>query len=171
MPEPIATVTVAYERFMRRLQAQRAPDVVDIGISMAQIKVLHVVAAADDGLAMSHLAARVGTSLSTVSGLVDRLVEHGYLARHADPLDRRHVVVSAEPAAIELMDRFRELGRRQFHDLIGRVAADDLATLTRAFDILERAASDLASDLAETQTDQKPEAQDANGPSAPGRAT
>jgi DNA-binding MarR family transcriptional regulator len=163
-PGTVPTVTAAYERFMRRLQAQRAPDVVDIEISMAQVKVLHVVAAAPDGLAMSQLAVRVGTSLSTVSGLVERLVDHGYLARHADPTDRRQVVVAVLPAAVELMDRFRELGRRLFRDLIERVADDDLSTLTRAFDILERAAADLAASH-DPGTQDDPGPSDTGGPS------
>ena len=44
-------------------------------------------------LHMSELVARLGVSLSTVSGLVDRVVDHGLATRREDPVDRRQVVV------------------------------------------------------------------------------
>ena len=43
---------------------------------------------------MSDLVARLGVSLSTVSGLVDRVVDHGLATRREDPADRRQVVVA-----------------------------------------------------------------------------
>ena len=85
---------------------------------MAQAKVLYVVLAAGE-LRMSELAARLGVSSRTASGLVDRLVELGLLSRHDDPADRRQVVVATTPEAVALLERFRELNQRQLRELLG----------------------------------------------------
>ena len=71
---------------------------------------------------MSELAARLGVTSSTATGLVDRLVELGLLARHDDPADRRQVVVSATPEAQANLEHFRELNSRRMRELLERLA-------------------------------------------------
>ena len=63
---------------MRRLAELHAPEFLEIAVTMAQAKVLYLVGAAGE-MHMSELVARLGVSLSTASGLVDRLVDHGLL--------------------------------------------------------------------------------------------
>jgi DNA-binding MarR family transcriptional regulator len=79
---------------MNRLIGAHAPEFTEAGVTMAQAKVLYVVMAAGE-LRMSELAARLGVSSSSASGLADRLVELGLLRRHDDPDDRRQVMVAA----------------------------------------------------------------------------
>lgn len=141
----------AFQSFMQRIQTQRSPASLDIGISMAQVKVLHAVAAARS-LHASEVAARVGTSPSTITGLVDRLVEHGLLARRHDPDDRRQVLITTTQAGLDLLDKFRELNRRMLDALLLHVPADDLPDVTRAFRILHRAAQAMAADI-DTEAD------------------
>jgi len=146
----------AFEAFMQRVQTQRTPAILDIGISMAQVKVLHAVAASQ-GLHANELATRVGTTPSTISGLVDRLVDHELLARRDDPTDRRQVLITTTPAGMELLDRFRELNRRMLESLLLHVPEDDLPHVTRAFGILDQAARSMAAD-AQSHPDQQPAA-------------
>ena len=77
---------------------------------MPQAKTLHLVAA-EGRIRMSVLATRLGVTLSTVSGLVERLVEAGCVVRHDDPVDRRQVVVTLTPEGDALIERFRDLNR------------------------------------------------------------
>lgn len=146
----------AFQAFMQRVQTQRTPAILDIGISMAQVKVLHAVAASQ-GLHANELATWVGTTPSTISGLVDRLVEHGLLARRDDPTDRRQVLITTTPAGLELLDRFRELNRRMLDSLLLHVPEVDLPHVTRAFAILDQAAQAMAAD-AQTDHDHPPAA-------------
>jgi DNA-binding MarR family transcriptional regulator len=89
---------------------------------------------------MSALTARLGVSISTVSGLVDRLVDHDLVARRDDPVDRRQVILAPTQAGQALVDRFRELGSAQFRGLLERLAPDDVAAVGRAIAILAGAA-------------------------------
>jgi DNA-binding MarR family transcriptional regulator len=123
---------------MHRLIAGHASDISEVGVTMAQAKVLYVVMAADR-LRMSELAARLGIGLSSASGIVDRLVELSMLRREDDPNDRRQVVVSATRQAQELIERFRELNQRQLRELLGRLDADELAVIGQSLDIFDRA--------------------------------
>ena len=86
-----------------------APEFLAVDVTMSQAKLLYLVTA-QPGIVMSALAAQLGVSLSTVSGLVDRLVEHGHIERREDPADRRQqrVTVTAEGASV--VERMREKG-------------------------------------------------------------
>ncbi|MER3418516.1 MAG: hypothetical protein C4343_05345 [Chloroflexota bacterium] len=138
-----ATIIAGYERLMQRLAERHAPDFLDIAVTMPQAKVLYVVGAAGR-LHMSELAARLGVSLSTVSGLVDRLVDQGLLDRRDDPADRRQVLVSLTSTGTAFIDRFRELNARQLRELLDVLNEEELADVERALAHLDRAAERLA---------------------------
>ena len=134
----VAATVAAFERFMDRLAAEHKPPL-DVSISMAQLRCLHLIAASGE-VHMSRLVAQLGVSISTVSGLVDRLVDHGFVSRHDDPRDRRQVVVAATPAGTAFLDRMRELGNAQFRELIAHLTPADLRVVRRSIEILSRAA-------------------------------
>jgi len=46
---------------------------------------------------VTELATLIGTPASTLTGILDRLVEHGFLLRSQDPSDRRSVCMVAMP--------------------------------------------------------------------------
>ena len=119
---------------MHRLIEGHAPEFTEVGVTMAQAKVLYVVAAAGE-LRMSELASRLGVGMSAASEQVDRLVDLGFLTRRSDAADRRQVVVTTTPAAVELLERFRELNQRQLRELLERLDADELAVVDRSIEI------------------------------------
>ncbi len=139
----LSAIVAGYERLMHRLAELHAPDFLEIALTMPQAKVLYLVGAAGQ-LRMSVLAARLGVTLSTVSGLVDRLVEQGLLDRRDDPADRRQVVLSLTGEGVAFLERFRELNARQLRQLLARLADDELDVVRRALDHLDRAAAELA---------------------------
>ena len=61
-----------------------------------------------DGLSPHALAERAGVTRGTITGLLDGLERDGFLARHADQLDRRKLLVRLSPkgaaAAATLVD-------------------------------------------------------------------
>jgi len=123
---------------MHRLIEGHAPEFTEVGVTMAQAKVLYVVAAAGE-LRMSELASRLGVGMSAASEQVDRLVDLGFLTRRSDAADRRQVVVTTTPAAVELLERFRELNQRQLRELLERLDADELAVVDRSIEIFANA--------------------------------
>ena len=137
----IDRVVAAYELLMHRIASSHAPDLLEVAVTMSQAKVLYLIAAAQ-GMRMSELAVRLGVSISTTSGLVDRLVEHGLLARHDDPADRRQVVVTITPTGSANLERFRELNAAQMRRLLARLADPELDIVERATALLAAAAAD-----------------------------
>lgn len=131
-----------FDAFMQRIASSHAPEFIEVGITMSQAKVLYLVHAAGE-LRMSELAARLGVTLSTTSGLVDRLVESGLLARRDDPADRRQVLLRVTEGGIDQLDQLRELNASHLVVMLARVRDDDLLVIERAIGILTAAADDL----------------------------
>jgi DNA-binding MarR family transcriptional regulator len=132
----------AYDRFHQRMVALNSPDLVDMSLTLAQLKAIYVVAAAGS-LSMGALSERLGTALSTTSGTVDRLVRRGLLARAEDPDDRRQVIVRATDDALEQIEHLSELGRARMRDLLLRLPSDaDVKTIERAIRLLTDAVGD-----------------------------
>ena len=128
---------------MHRLADNHAPEFLEIDITMPQAKLLYLIGAAGE-LHMSEIVGRLGVSLSTVSGLVDRVVDHGLATRREDPADRRQVVVGLTPEGADFIDRFRELNARQMRDMLAVLDATELEQVRSALAALDRAATRLA---------------------------
>ncbi len=135
----IDRIVAAYETLMHRVASAHAPEFLGVGVTMSQAKVLYLVQAEPD-LRMSDLSAHLGVSLSTVSGVVDRLVDQGFLARRDDPADRRHVVLRITDAGLTQLQLFRELSAGQVRALLYRLDLADLPVVEQALDLLAAAA-------------------------------
>jgi DNA-binding MarR family transcriptional regulator len=139
----VRRIAEAHERLMHLLSAGHLADFLEMPITMSQAKVLYLVASAGE-IHMAELPGRLGVSLSTVSGLVDRLVDHGLLVRREDPADRRQVVVGMTDAGAAAIERFRELNVRQLRELLDRVEPVALPDVERGYAILVEAAAAVA---------------------------
>jgi DNA-binding MarR family transcriptional regulator len=131
----IDELVAGFERLMQRLADTHAPDFLEIAVTMPQAKLLYLLGASGE-LHMSELVTRLGVSLSTVSGLVDRVVDAGLASRREDALDRRQVVVSLTSAGADFVDRFRELNARQMRELLEEVDEAGLRHVQGAIDAL-----------------------------------
>ena len=136
---------------MHRMADSHAPEFLEIAVTMPQAKLLYLLGAAGD-LHMSELVTRLGVSLSTVSGLVDRIVEAGLATRREDRADRRQVVVGLTPVGITFIDRFRELNARQMRELLDHLDDAELASVHAALAALSHAADRLAARSEERAT-------------------
>lgn len=143
----VAEVIAGYEALMQRLADTHTPEFLEIAISMPQAKLLYLLSAGGE-LHMSALVHRLGVSLSTISGLVDKVVDQGLATRREDPADRRQVVVGLTPAGHDFIDRFRELNARQMRELLDLLDDVDLARVRDAMTALAVAADRLASNPA-----------------------
>jgi DNA-binding MarR family transcriptional regulator len=131
----VERVIAVYEQLMHRLMATHAPEMNAIDLTMAQAKALYLVYAAGE-LRMSELAARLGVTSSTATGQADRLVDLGLLERHADPSDRRQVVVRTTAEATASLEHLRELNTHRMRELLSHVPPEDLAVVERAIAVL-----------------------------------
>jgi len=89
-------------------------------------------------LPAGELAAAVGVSPATVSQVLDRLEEDGYVERVRSDADRRVVLVALTRRGEEKLAAKRALWRERWHAALADVEADDLATAAR---VVERIAA------------------------------
>lgn len=137
----------AVERFQQRLMTLHETEFTTLDITMAQAKLLYVVATAGE-LSMSEIALRLGVTVSTTSGAVERLVELGLLARTEDPTNRRQVRVTVTEMGTATLEQVRELSTRQLRTLFERIGDDDLDVIERAIRIMTEATTAAAPSIA-----------------------
>ena len=135
----VERVVDGYRELVQLLSGARTPELPDSSVTMAQMRVLMLLHSLGE-MSMSEAATALSVSQSTASGLVERLVESGLVARHGDVHDRRHVLVCLTDQGIEFLDHFQELGISHLRELIAPLSTDEIATVRRALDVLVAAA-------------------------------
>jgi DNA-binding MarR family transcriptional regulator len=127
------------ESLMRHAAGAHAPGFLGVEVTMAQAKCLFIVAL-QPGIGMSALAAQLHVGPSAVSGLVDRLVEHGYLDRHEAPSDRRQQQLTLTRAGEAVLERIREINAEPLRELLRGLDAPELEALLAGVAALDREA-------------------------------
>src|SRR5215212_797168 len=110
-----------------------ADRVAGLGLTPAQVGVLHVVAQ-QPGLSQQALATELGVVPSKVVTLVDALEERGILERRRDPGDRRLYALHLTVSAPELLEQVRDAVRQHDQELTSVLTPaerDQLAGLLR----------------------------------------
>ena len=139
----VEAVIAGYEALMHSLAETHAPEFLEIAVTMPQAKLLYLLGASGD-LHMSDLVVRLGVSLSTVSGLVDRIVDQGLASRREDSVDRRQVVVGLTERGTAFINHFRDLNEVQMRSLLSVLEDDELASVKHALTALARAADQVS---------------------------
>ena len=89
-------------------------------------------------LTPSELADRERVQRPTATRIVGRLAETGLVERTSDPSDGRVSLVSATPRGRSLLRRLRVRKNAYLARRLGELEPDELATLERAAEVLER---------------------------------
>ena len=132
-----------FEALMRYVASSHAIELLEVDVTMSQAKVLYMVSASP-GMNMSMVATRLQVGLSAASGLVDRLVEHGYLTRHEDADDRRQHLLALSPQGTLVIERVRELNSRHLERLIAGLSDEEAQALRQGIAALAREARALS---------------------------
>ena len=126
--------------------ADRTNPIFSVNLTMQQLKVLWLLSV-HDAIGSQELARNLGVTPATLSGIVDRLVAQGYVARTEDPDDRRvrriHLSPTGRAAMEEIMDSGTKTQRRLFDRL-------DDSTLEMIETVLNRI-TDAAQEVAREQ--------------------
>ena len=134
--ELAARLRIAITRTARRLRQEGGTD-----LSPSQSAAL-VTIARHGPLTPSELARLEGVQRPTATRVVSRLVDEGLAERTADPADRRSFVVAATPAGEALLRKLRSRKNAFLARRLRQLDRDELATLERAAEILERLQED-----------------------------
>ena len=82
---------------------------------------------------MSDIAGYVNVSMSTATGIVDRLVKNGYVERNRGDSDRRVVMIRLTEKGKSFADQIKNLGTRYFERISDALTEEERAFLFRIF--------------------------------------
>ncbi len=146
--EPRQELAVRIDEFLRRifhshLRPRHRPE--EMGLTLGQLDCLHAISRLE-APSMSDLSHELELPPSSVTGIVDKLVEAGKVRRESDADDRRVVRVVITEQGREDRDRHRRMRRQRLRELLESLEDDELRALGTALDILARAADRTSED-------------------------
>ncbi len=148
----------AVRSIVRALRINTRAIELQMGISLAQLFVLQQLAErpADS---LNELASRTATHQSSVSVVVRRLVERGFVSRVSSAMDKRRIEIDVTPSGRILLAGAPITIQSQLMSALGRLERQEQSTLARLLeDWLREASIDLATPpmLGEDETETRP---------------
>jgi DNA-binding MarR family transcriptional regulator len=121
-------------RGMRRWQSHAAPPV------SASLGPRHVAALQQirgGPVTVSELAARLGLTLPTVSGVLADLDRAGFVERHPDPADRRRTIVEITPDKAAVIGDWLDGAASPISRVLDKLSPSEQEAFLKAMDLLE----------------------------------
>jgi len=115
----------------------------DPGIEIEHYRVLRAIGREPKPLSVGELAQKLHVDASTSSRLVDRLVSRGYAERVRDPIDRRRLTVTLQPAGKLVWQGLRDARVASLEILTQGWPVSDIALLAELLERLDVAARNL----------------------------
>lgn len=104
------------------------------GILVTDLQALHLMVLRDDIRSPRQISDTTGMPSSTVTKLLDRLEEAGYIQRSPDPTDRRKTRIELVEDAIAPLQNLYGNADAEFDDLSRQFSTDDLEAVARYLD-------------------------------------
>jgi DNA-binding MarR family transcriptional regulator len=129
----------SYWRSVRELDILRLRQWELHRLTLPQLRILFSVARAP-GITANELAALLGVTVSTTSGLVAKVVERGLVSKRVAVDDRRQMPLELTESGRRLTEEVAEAGR-QLMEQTAALLGTDLDSVTTALDLLGAAVS------------------------------
>src|ERR687896_1177440 len=110
----------------------------DLELTIPQIKTLTLLRH-QGPQRMGSIATYLGSTLSSSTSIIDRLVDKGLVERVPDPDDRRVVICQLTPQGQEATEQFWRIGRTRVVELAERLDIEELEIVVRAMGLLYKA--------------------------------
>ena len=123
-------IVEAQRQVLRELIGATLGDLLEVDLSMAQVKALAVLERHPD-CTVGKLSERLQVKPSATSLLVDKLERAGLASRLRDRIDGRRVIVRPTATGTQLIRRVRQGGDSLLEAWVSRLNDDDLAALHR----------------------------------------
>ena len=137
----IARIEHADDRFLRLTATEQGNPLMSIDLTMQQLRTLMILSFRGSASGQ-ELADGLGVHLSTVTGLINRLLARGLVERCEDPKDRRVRRARLSAEGTRMMQQMRDAGRLHKRRLLQQLDNTALAQMADAMDALNTAASD-----------------------------
>lgn len=163
--ELAARIIADFRATMVQLKCASSERLLRMGVSMAQVNILYMLLRHGE-MPMSRLADVLNVSLSSATGLIDRMEERGFIERTGVPEDRRIVLVRLTAQGSALLDELDAMTDELLRDVLGRLRPSQLGSVADATAAL-RAAVDATIGAPPAWIDRQP----ASPPNLPSRPT
>jgi DNA-binding MarR family transcriptional regulator len=110
----------------------------DLELTIPQIKTLTLLRH-QGPQRMGSIATFLGSTLSSSTSIIDRLVDKGLVERVPDPDDRRVVICQPTPRGQESTEQFWRIGRMKLVELAERLDTEELEIVVRGMELLYKA--------------------------------
>ena len=119
-----------------------APDVwMDLNLTIAQVKSLFFISN-QGSTNFRKLADRLKVTPSNVTGIIDRLVDQGFISRTENPADRRVILLKTTPQGDSLVAALRERRSTYLSKVLYHLGLDELDDIAQGMAKLAKAAED-----------------------------
>jgi len=129
----------AFLEAWKRLQRLWDQNLHAAGLSLTELRVLKLLSV-NGPSPMARIAADLTVTPASMTGLVDRLEEEGFVTRERSSRDRRVVSVAITAKGSESFQRGRALHRRLVEKTLRALSEDEAEELVRSLGKLSRAA-------------------------------
>lgn len=131
----VERVAQLLHEFPRVMHAANEREWTGLRLTMSQHKVLFLLHH-HGPLRAGDLAQRLDVGLSTITRLVDGLVDQGLVRREGDPADRRLVITRLTEQGTSLVERLHQFHQGRILALLEQMPAGDVACLARGLESL-----------------------------------
>lgn len=129
--ERIDEILKLAEQVFRELLPTVPRELLELDITMPQLKTM-LLLFLNGPMRMSDLAADLGVTLATATGLVDRMVERGIVVRDSLPEDRRVVLCRLSETGQKMVSRIWESSRKRSREILEYLDTAALQMLSEA---------------------------------------
>ena len=120
--------------FLLRLASQRHAAIFQhhavAGLTPTQFSTL-VRISEQTRVSQNHLGRLAAMDVATIKGVVDRLKAKGLVQTHADPADKRRMVISLTKAGANLIHDLKDAGHQISRETLSPLSSEDAKTLVR----------------------------------------
>jgi DNA-binding MarR family transcriptional regulator len=110
----------------------------DFGLTGAQLNILNLLGEAGGTMSQSEMSAKVLIGKSSLSIVVDRMVQRGHIRRQVFPDDRRRVILKLTPSGKNLWEKVHPLFRKEVDATFGVIATGKRKALLDGMKELEQ---------------------------------
>ena len=140
MKEELTAQIIEAQGRMNRVIRERTLDSwVKLNLTIPQLKSLFYISR-HGRVNLSGLASGIRVTPANVTGIVDRLVEQGFLTRAPDSDDRRVSWLSVTDRGKTLINDLREGRVQEMRRILDKLTEEELAIVARSFELVARAA-------------------------------
>jgi len=137
--ELTAQIIEAQGRMNRVIRERTLDSWVKLNLTIPQLKSLFYISR-HGRVNLSGLASGIRVTPANVTGIVDRLVEQGFLTRTPDTDDRRVSWLSVTDRGKTLINDLREGRVQEMRRILDKLTEEELAIVARSFELVARAA-------------------------------